>query len=190
MLTFLIGGARCGKTSFAESRCSHERRVAYVAAACILDKEMAERVLRHRQDRPAHWITIEETLAVEAVFCQALEEKCDVVLLDCLIAWLSNLLPYHHRRRSASAIEEIAPSRTDAIARVAFSGCVIVVSNEVGAGIVPITKVARVFRDLQGRLNQRMAVAADQIFFLAAGFHCRSNPRALFSHSGEFDYVF
>jgi adenosyl cobinamide kinase/adenosyl cobinamide phosphate guanylyltransferase len=98
MLTFLIGGAR-GKSSFAESLCSQEQRVTHLATARVQDKEMAERVRLHRQDRPAHWITIEEPLDVEVAVRQALE-NCDVVLLDCLTVWLSNLL-YDHRRRPA-----------------------------------------------------------------------------------------
>lgn len=173
MLTFLIGGAR-GKSSFAESLCSQEQRVTHLATARVQDKEMAERVRLHRQDRPAHWITIEEPLDVEVAVRQALE-NCDVVLLDCLTVWLSNLL-YDHRRRPASAIKETALSRTDAIAEAASAGRVIVVSNEVGAGIVPTTKVARLFRDLQCRVNQRISAAADQVYFLAAGIPLQIKP--------------
>lgn len=174
MLTLLIGGARSGKTRFAESLCSREKRVAYIATALVEDKEMAARVSRHRQDRPAHWTTIEEPLSIEVALRHAVAES-DVVIVDCLTVWLSNLL-YRYRRRPASEIEEIALSKAGAIAEAASPHRVIVVSNEVGAGIVPTTKVARVFRDLQGRVNQRMAVAADQVFLLAAGIPLQIKP--------------
>lgn len=171
MLTLLIGGARSGKSRFAESLCAHSKRVAYIAAARVQDKEMAARVARHREDRPADWLTIEEPLWIDVVLRQA-AKTCEVLLVDCLKVWLSNLL-YHYRRRPASKIEAIVLSKADLIAGAAPCRHVILVSNEVGAGIVPSTKAARLFRNLQGRLNQRMASSADQVFLLVAGVPLR-----------------
>ncbi len=179
MLTLLIGGARSGKSRFAESLCAHSKRVAYIATAQIQDREMAARVARHRQDRPANWLTIEEPLSVDIALRQA-AKNCDVLLVDCLTVWLSNLL-YHHRRCTASKIERIALSSADAIAGAAPSRHVILVSNEVGSGIVPTTKVARLFRDLQGLVNQRVAISADQVFLLVAGIPLQIKP-ARFVH--------
>lgn len=174
MLTLLIGGARSGKSRFAESLCAHSKRVAYIATARVEDKEMAARIARHRQDRPANWLTIEEPLCIDVALRQAAKTH-EVLLVDCLTVWLSNLL-YQHRRRAASQIEAIVLSKADLIAGAAPSRHVILVSNEVGAGIVPSTKVARLFRDLQGQLNQRIAASADQVFLLAAGIPLQIKP--------------
>lgn len=178
MLTLLIGGARSGKSKFAESLCAHSKRVVYIATARVEDKEMSARIARHRQDRPANWLTIEEPLCIDVVLCQA-AIKYEVLLVDCLTVWLSNLL-YHHRRRPASEIEAIMLSKASLIAEAAPSRHVILVSNEVGAGIVPSTKVARLFRDLQGQLNQYMAASADQVFLLAAGIPLQIKPERFY----------
>ena len=138
---------------------------------------MAARVARHCQDRPAEWLTIEEPLCIDDALRRA-AKKYEVLLVDCLTVWLSNLL-YHYRRRPAAKIEAIVLSKADLIAAAAPSRHVILVSNEVGAGIVPSTKVARLFRDLQGLLNQRMAASADQVFLLAAGIPLQIKPARL-----------
>ena len=174
MLTFIIGGARSGKSRFAESLCLPSHRVAYIATARVQDKEMRARVARHRKDRPPHWLTFEEPLAINATLCHA-EQFCDVLLVDCLTIWLSNFL-YQRRRLSVARIETLVLEQLDEILKAASSWNVILVSNEVGSGIVPSTKIGRLFRDLQGRVNQRVAAKADRVFLVVAGIPIQIRP--------------
>ena len=167
MLTLLIGGARSGKSRIAASLCPESARVAYIATALAEDKEMRARIARHCQDRPPHWVTFEEPLAI-AVLLRRLQQEYEILLVDCLTVWLSNFL-YRYRRRSPGEIERLALEQVDEITKATTGAHLILVSNEVGAGIVPVTKVGRLFRDLQGLVNQRVATAADQVFLTVAG---------------------
>ncbi len=99
----------------------------------------------------------------------------EILLVDCLTVWLSNLL-YQSRRLSAQEIEKIALKQVGAIITAAPSCHVVLVSNEVGSGIVPVTKVGRIFRDLQGLVNQRVAAEADQVFLTVAGIPIQIKP--------------
>jgi adenosylcobinamide kinase / adenosylcobinamide-phosphate guanylyltransferase len=174
MLTFLIGGARSGKSRIAESLCLGSPRVAYIATAQANDEEMHARIARHRHDRPAHWDTFEEPLAIASLL-EKLRREYDVLLLDCLTLWLSNSL-FHLRNQPSDEIESTVLPQVDEIARAAVGVHLIVVSNEVGAGIVPATKVGRIFRDLQGTANQRMAAAADRVLMAVAGIPIQIKP--------------
>jgi adenosylcobinamide kinase / adenosylcobinamide-phosphate guanylyltransferase len=174
MLTFLIGGARSGKSRAAESLCLGSPRVAYIATARADDEEMRARIARHRQNRLAHWDTFEEPLAI-APLLQKLRLEYDVLLLDCLTVWLSNSL-YHSRRYPLNKIEERLLAQLDQITSAASGAHLVIVANEVGAGIVPATKVGRIFRDLQGLANQRVAAAADRVFLLVAGIPVQIKP--------------
>jgi adenosyl cobinamide kinase/adenosyl cobinamide phosphate guanylyltransferase len=104
MLTFLIGGARSGKSRIAESLCLNSPRVAYIATARANDEEMRARIARHRHDRPLHWDTFEEPLAM-APLLRKIRQECDALLLDCLTVWLSNSL-YRFRRQTPNHIED------------------------------------------------------------------------------------
>lgn len=174
MLSLLIGGARSGKSRIAASLCPASARVAYIATARAQDKEMRARIARHRQDRPAHWDTFEEPLEL-AVLLRRLQQEYEVLLVDCLTVWLSNFL-YRYRRRSPSQLEKTTFMEVDEVTKIASRLHLILVSNEVGAGIVPVTKVGRIFRDLQGLVNQRVAAAADQVFLAVAGIPVRIKP--------------
>jgi adenosylcobinamide kinase/adenosylcobinamide-phosphate guanylyltransferase len=174
MLTFLIGGARSGKSTAAEALCLHSPRVAYIATARRSDDEMRERIARHRHDRPAHWTTFEEPLAIVSLL-QKLRQEYDVLLLDCLTVWLSNSL-YHLRRHSPNEIENRVLEQLQEITATAAGTHLIIVSNEVGAGIVPTTKVGRIFRDLQGLANQRVAAVADRVLMTVAGIPIQIKP--------------
>lgn len=176
MLTLLIGGARSGKSRLAQSLCPVSARVAYIATAQAEDEEMIARIARHRHDRPTHWVTFEEPLAIGSLL-RRLQQEYDVLLLDCLTVWLSNVL-YRYRRRSACEIEKIVFEQVDEITKAAPDAHLILVSNEVGAGIVPATKVGRIFRDLQGLVNQRVAAAANQVFLTVAGIAVQIKPAA------------
>jgi adenosylcobinamide kinase/adenosylcobinamide-phosphate guanylyltransferase len=161
---FITGGARSGKSSFAESLASDlAGKRAYIATAQALDPEMAAKIEKHRRDRGDAWDTYEEPLAVDELLGK-LSGRYQVVLLDCLTLWLSNVIA-HTDGDDAIA----ARSRTLVAAIRQFAGTCIVVSNEVGLGIVPDNPLARKFRDLAGMLNQEMARTADEVYFTASG---------------------
>jgi adenosyl cobinamide kinase/adenosyl cobinamide phosphate guanylyltransferase len=134
--------------------------VTYIATAEVRDEEMADRVKKHRQDRPAAWQTLEEPHHPSAALAKA---EHATVLLDCLTLLATNLLLGSDEQ---AAHEEIARLVDAALDR---QGTLIVVSNEVGNGIVPVNALARQFRDLQGILNRRLAEAADTVFLVVAG---------------------
>ncbi len=128
---------------------------------------MLERIGRHRADRPSSWETVEEPLALaEAVEVAARE--ADVVLVDCLTLWLSNLF-WEHRNSAPGCVEDVIRMQIRRIAGAAEFRHIILVSNEVGSGTVPEASVTRAFRDSQGLLNQWVAEAADEVIFVVAG---------------------
>ena len=174
MLTFVIGGSRSGKSKTAQSLCLGAPRVAYIATARANDDEMRARIARHRHDRPTHWETFEEPLAIGPLL-QKLRLEYDALLLDCLTVWLSNTL-YRFRRKSSSEIEDHVLAQLRELTAAASGTHLVIVSNEVGAGIVPASKIGRVFRDLQGLANQRMAEAADRVLMLVAGIPIQIKP--------------
>lgn len=160
-VTLILGGARSGKSRLAENLAErHGGRLVYVATAEPWDDEMRARIAQHKMRRGDRWRTIEAPLAVAEVLL-AFPEQTGVVLIDCLTLWLSNLM---HAPRDVEREQE------GLLAALSATACpVILVSNEVGLGIVPENKLARDFRDLQGRLNQRVAELADHVIFTAAG---------------------
>jgi len=163
-ITFIIGGARSGKSAFAEKLATgYEGKHAYLATAQALDAEMAARIVKHRNDRGSSWDTFEEPLAV-AELLKKLSGRYQATLLDCLTLWLSNVMAH---TEGDAAVHMRMDDLLAAIKDV--SGSCIVVSNEVGLGIVPDNPLARRFRDLAGMLNQKMAQAADEVYFTAAG---------------------
>ncbi|HLH18702.1 MAG TPA: bifunctional adenosylcobinamide kinase/adenosylcobinamide-phosphate guanylyltransferase [Bryobacteraceae bacterium] len=166
MLTLVTGGARSGKSRFAENLGREASRPVYIATARPEDAEMAARIARHRQDRPAHWVTVEEPLEIAA----ALESQAhgsDFLLLDCLTLWLSNLCAAH--AQEGDCLESAARAEIARLALASAGTHLVLVTNEVGSGIVPESRIARLFRDLQGRVNQEAARAADSVWLLVAG---------------------
>jgi len=165
---FITGGARSGKSSFAEKLAKGATgKRAYLATAQALDPEMAARIEEHRKNRGTSWDTFEEPLAV-ADLLRKLDGRYQLVLLDCLTLWLSNVI-------ARSAENGAVLARADELLEVlsGFAGTAVIVSNEVGLGIVPENALARRFRDLAGIINQRMAKAADEVYFLASGIPMR-----------------
>lgn len=160
-VTLVLGGARSGKSRFAEQLLDqHPGARVYLATAEILDEEMAERVRLHRARRDADCRTREEPLALaEAIVAET--AKGAAVLVDCLTLWLGNLLG---RTRDVEA-----ESNALLAAVGQFGGPVIFVASEVGLGIVPDNALARAFRDHAGRLHQRLAAKAESVFLVAAG---------------------
>ncbi|MEI6789111.1 MAG: bifunctional adenosylcobinamide kinase/adenosylcobinamide-phosphate guanylyltransferase [bacterium] len=162
-IVLVLGGARSGKSSYAqrlaESRWKHPL---YLAPAETLDSEMANRVKLHRQQRGPHWGCVEEPLDVARIIRTSIPKR-DGVLLDCATLWLTNVLLKEGepsvKSRKQDLLAALKESTTD----------VIIVSNEVGMGIVPESPLGRNFRDLQGWLNQDMAAVADTVLFIVAG---------------------
>ncbi len=165
---FITGGARSGKSSLAERlAASIDGTRAYVATAQALDAEMAARIAKHRLDRGDSWDTYEEPLAVAELLTK-LSARYAVVLLDCLTLWLSNVMAH-------TGTDEAVTGRAEELLEAVrqFPGTCIIVSNEVGLGIVPDNALARRFRDLAGMLNQKIAHVADEAYFTAAGIPIR-----------------
>lgn len=171
-LIFVTGGARSGKSSFAERLAQNwptqekaGNQVTYLATAQAFDSEMEDRIARHRTDRPDEWHTVEEPLDVLAALQAA---PTPTVLLDCLSLWVSNLL--------LSGLDETAIlARAEAVlhAQALRGGLLIAVTNEVGSGIVPDNALARSYRDILGRVNQRFAAASAEAYLLASGLPLR-----------------
>ncbi len=160
-VSLILGGARSGKSARALALAlAGEPPHVFIATAEALDGEMQERIRLHQAVRGESWGLVEEPLELAgAVRTNAAEGTTLVV--DCLTLWLSNLM--HHERDVAVETEELLA------ALAAAPGRVVLVSNEVGMGLVPVTALGRDFRDAQGRLNQRIAGAADHVEFVAAG---------------------
>lgn len=157
--TLVLGGARSGKSAFAEGLLA-DRPALYLATGQALDGEMAERIRRHRDRRGPGWHTIEEPLDLaEALDRHAQPDR--PVLVDCLTLWLSNLM---HAGRD---VDQAVGTLCEVLAEPA--GPVVLVSNEIGLGLVPETRLGRDFRDHQGRLNQRVAAQCRRVVFVAAG---------------------
>jgi len=160
-IVLITGGARAGKSRYAERlMAARPARHAVVATGTAGDAEMAERIARHKAERDKSWEVIEQPISVRAALRSAARPD-RIVLLDCLTLWISNLMA--ERREIEIEVSGLVGTLQNA------AGPVIVVSNEVGLGIVPDNALARAFRDNLGRANQAVAAAADCVLFMAAG---------------------
>jgi len=168
-LCFILGGARSGKSGFALSLADRTGGQAlFVATAEALDDEMRERIERHRRERPEHWRTVEAPAGVgEALRSET--RDADVVLIDCLSFLVANVMG--EDTEDAAALEARVDAEIDGLLAAYNGGTAtfIVVSNEVGMGVVPAYASGRVFRDLLGRANQKLARAADRVYWMVAG---------------------
>ena len=171
-LIFILGGARSGKSVYALKLAESivgERL--YLATAEVLDEEMAKRIKKHKKERGNNWTTIEEPINVADVISR--DKKHDVILLDCLTLWISNLI--HEESGVRSQESEVIDKTINQFASACKNSKIniIVVSNEVGLGIVPDNPLARQFRDIAGYANQKIAEAADEVYFVTAGIPMR-----------------
>ncbi|MBI2719277.1 MAG: bifunctional adenosylcobinamide kinase/adenosylcobinamide-phosphate guanylyltransferase [Rhizobiales bacterium] len=158
-VTLVLGGARSGKSRHAESLAARHRGAkAYIATAEAIDEEMQARIAKHRGDRGDGWTTLEAPIDLAGAIAAC---KAPFILVDCLTLWLGNLL--HYGRDADEAVSDLCAALSAARAHI------VIVSNEVGLGIVPENEMARSFRDLQGFANQRLAELADEVVFIAAG---------------------
>jgi len=174
-VTLIIGGARSGKSALAE-RLAREsgKEIVYLATAQAGDGEMGARIAHHRTRRPAHWRTVEETLGLAAVLRRESTPQ-RLVLVDCLTLWLTNLMLCGEAPLPESG-ELLLPARFDDeraalldLLDAGLPGELILVSNEVGMGIVPMGALSRRFADEAGRLNQDVAARAGRVVLVAAG---------------------
>ena len=160
--TLVLGGARSGKSAFAERLVAETAGARlYLATATAGDDEMRERIAHHRARRGDGWRTIEEPLALVETLGRE-DHAGNVILVDCLTLWLSNLM---HADKDVDGESR----RLSAFLRETRAKKIVLVSNEVGLGLVPDTPLGRAFRDAQGRLNQAVAAAVNNVAFIAAG---------------------
>lgn len=176
-IVLVTGGARSGKSAFAETLAARRgERVAYLATATVGDAEMEERIARHRARRPAGWVTLEAPLDILASLA-TVASGIEVVLVDCLAVWTANrLLAIGEPAREGwwdqvATLERVLTQEVEALVAAAreASWDLIVVTNEVGFGVVPPTELGRAYRDLLGRLNQVVAARADEVYLVVAG---------------------
>ena len=161
-LSLVLGGVRAGKSSYAQQLAQAGERVLFAATAEALDDDMSRRIRAHQEDRPSEWDTLEEPLDIVGSLAARLG-RYDTVLLDCLTLWVSNLM-------LAETVTDIpAEARRLLDLYQAADASWIVVSNEVGLGIIAPTRLGRVYAEELGRVNQIVAAAADEVYFMAAG---------------------
>lgn len=168
-LTYISGGARSGKSAFAQSLAERQQGpLLYVATAGVRDAEMAERVEQHRQARGERWSTLEEPLHL-AERLPAAAVGAGGILLDCVTLWVTNLF-FAHNEDEALVLQEV-----ERLVEVlpGIEAPLFAVSNELGMGIVPENRMARRFRDVAGRVNQRLAAAADEAWLVVSGLPLR-----------------
>jgi adenosylcobinamide kinase / adenosylcobinamide-phosphate guanylyltransferase len=165
-ITLITGGARSGKSTHAMRLATPYRRKFFVATGEALDAEMAERIEKHRTSRPPDFQTIEEPVEIVAAL-EGINAKADLVIVDCLTLWISNLML--SGGKDEIAILAQADRLAAALKQASFAS--FVVTDEVGAGIVPTDHAeSRRFRDLLGWTNQKVAAAADDVILMVAGY--------------------
>jgi len=168
---FILGGARSGKSSYAQRLAEGTGQpVIFVATATAGDEEMAERIARHKASRPPHWRTLEVSRDIGKALREAIGDA-KVVLIDCLTLLVSNLMMEEGETVKADYLEARAIKELEAILELCTSreATLIIVSNEVGMGLVPPYPIGRIFRDVLGRVNQWLAARADKVVLMVAG---------------------
>jgi adenosylcobinamide kinase/adenosylcobinamide-phosphate guanylyltransferase len=160
-VTLVLGGVRSGKSRWAQKLAEQASSVAFIATARAVDGEMRDKIRRHQQERPKHWRTIEEPLDLAGVLLHC-SEQFDLLIVDCLTVFVANALEEGAERANArlDAFTEALPVTQTSV---------LLVSNEVGSGVVPDYPSGRQFRDLLGEVNQRVAAIADNVVLMVAG---------------------
>jgi adenosylcobinamide kinase/adenosylcobinamide-phosphate guanylyltransferase len=187
-LIFVVGGARSGKSTFAELKAKeYSEKVLYLATAVITDKAMADRVKKHRDQRPDMWDTLEMYKNFETLIDKAEFEKAEVILLDCITTLIGNFMVDSQLNFDTCGLEEVNELE-DKISQEVFTlirVCnknnkkLIIVSNETGMGLVPPYYMGNYFRDISGRLNNKIGAAADHMYLIFSGIPIK------LKHKGE-----
>ncbi|ALD00933.1 adenosylcobinamide kinase [Acinetobacter sp. TTH0-4] len=164
MMQLILGGARSGKSRFAEQAAKDSNlNVAYIATAQAFDREMQARIDHHQAQRPQHWTVIEEPLYL-AECLMRLDQPNQIILVDCLTLWMSNLLMHENAelqlQECLKLFEVLAGLQSE----------LILVSNETGLGVIPMGEISRKFVDESGRLHQQLGQIAEKVIFCVAGF--------------------
>lgn len=175
-LVFITGGARSGKSTYAEKLAMQSSKpVVYIATAIAFDEGMKDRIARHKEQRPRNWETIEQYKSFESMKEEPAFKKAEVVLFDCLtVMATNNMLDFSVDYDTCSMaqvaeIEELIKIEVETLLDVCKDKTLIVVSNEVGLGLVPPYKLGSYFRDIAGRMNQLVASCADEAYFTVSG---------------------
>lgn len=175
-LTFITGGARSGKSTFAEDLArENQKTVAYIATAIAFDDGMKDRIAKHQAQRPDHWGTIEQYKDFQTLADNPIFQDAEVVLFDCLtVMTTNNMLDFPVdfdtcSMETVGEIEQTVRTEVEKLLDVCKDKCLILVSNEVGLGLVPAYKLGSYFRDIAGRMNQLVAARADEAYLIVAG---------------------
>ena len=175
-LTLIIGGTRSGKSTFATELANKYKHVCYIATADsrqssqVDDEEMLERIQKHRENRPAEWKTVEAPLALDKAVSN-LNGTFDVVLIDCITIYVTNMLLGSHEEEGDEYIINAINKLCSVCKNTPFH--VIIVTNEVGYGVVPDNALSRRFRDIAGYANQIIAREADNVYLVTAGIESK-----------------
>jgi len=160
-VTLVLGGVRSGKSRFAQNIAAQASSVVFGATAKPVDEEMRAKIRRHQQERPKHWRTVEEPIDLSHVLV-TYSPHLDLLLIDCLTIFVANAL-----ENGSEAANKRVEAFVEALQNTKAS--VVLVSNEVGSGVVPEYPSGRLFRDLLGEMNQRVAAVADNVLLMVAG---------------------
>jgi len=169
-ITLILGGARSGKSSYAEQVAAEQNEsVLYIATAEAKDADMAQRIANHQASRPTHWHTVEAPQQI-AITLQSRKTLPAIWLLDCLTLLVSNIL-LSQEEAPLETISAAVQAEIEALLTLQrqHEARLIIVSNEVGLGLVPAYQLGRIYRDLLGRANQQLAAQADRVLFMVAG---------------------
>lgn len=171
-IILLLGGARSGKSSRAQELAAQTGgKVLFCATAQPLDDEMKNRIIAHKNSRPNHWDTVEIPLNIARIL-EKTAQAYDTVIIDCITLLVSNCLgedPYG--KKAVQAVDDEIAALIDMMKNKQSN--YIMVSNEVGSGLIPDNRMGRIYRDVLGQVNQRLAKAADEVYLMAAGLQLR-----------------
>ena len=185
---FVIGGARSGKSTFAELKAKeYSENVLYIATAAVTDQAMADRVKKHKEQRPSSWKTLEMHFDFKTLINKAEFRQSEVVLLDCITTMIGNFMvesKLHFDTCSVEDVNELENESTEEVFSL-INVCnnnnkkLIIVSNETGMGVVPSYYMGNYFRDISGRINNKICLQADHMYFIFSGIPIK------LKHKGE-----
>jgi adenosylcobinamide kinase / adenosylcobinamide-phosphate guanylyltransferase len=181
-ITLLLGGARSGKSFYAQEAAKKVNKVLFVATAEAGDPDMQRRIRKHQEERPANWRTLEATSHIGRQIEETIEDE-ELVIIDCITLLVTNLICQTNEEDFDTCDESVMEKRIYAEIHE-LRDCLknvdaefIIVSNEVGLGIVPDNRISRIYRDLLGRANQMLAASADEVYLMVAGIPLRVKPQ-------------